>query len=135
MNDIKSGVIDRDRVGFVQIPEQTAARFRLNAGDILFPRVGSRETLKRSYLVKPADVENTVCYADFFRIVPDQSKISPEYLLQCLQSPEFIEQIFEFGLRDNEAAFYMSRLGEQKIPIPSVQASSAVHFLNRDSHD
>lgn len=76
----------------VRIPDDIAARFKLDPGQILINRVNSPEHLGKSALV-PDLAETTVFESNMMRLTLDQSRIFPDFLISQMQTNHVKRQI------------------------------------------
>jgi len=85
MNNVEDGhIADRD-LQYVDLDEETFAKFRLMPGDILFNRTNSLDLVGKTGLFR---VEEPFVFASYLvRVTVDRAAVAPDYLNYYLNSP------------------------------------------------
>lgn len=85
MNEIHNMLCDLSTAKYVNVPEVEFSKFKLENEDVLFNRTNSYELVGRTGIYYATDISQT--YASYLvKLVPDKSKIIPEYLAAFLNS-------------------------------------------------
>lgn len=98
----------------------TSGKYVFQTGDILYSKI-------RPYLnkVAPAD-RRGMCSADMYALVPDQSKISPSYLLHWLNDKAFLDYAASVSGRANIPKINRKHLLEATIPLPPLEEQKRI---------
>lgn len=125
MGNLQSGLIDFSDIKYVNIKQDEFENFKLNKGDILFNRTNSFELVGKTSIFN-ADIE--CCFASYLvRIVPDESKVIPEFLNFFMNTDLFQETIKNQAKQSNNQANINAQiLLEQQIPVPSLLAQKQI---------
>lgn len=122
---IANGVIDKDRVKYVEVSEKEYSKYRLQRGDILFSHINSVPHLAKTaiYTGSPDDLIHGV---NLLLLRPN-STVDPKYLHCCLQA-ENIKNIFKAKARQavNQASLNTNDIIVVPIPVPSLNEQKKI---------
>ena len=92
IGDFYDGIVNTGGLQRLRMSPDDLETYGLNAGDILVNRVNSMDYIGKSALV-PALREPTIFESNMMRLVVDQDRILPRFLIQFLQTDEARSQL------------------------------------------
>lgn len=119
MNEIvQRRMVDGGQMKYADISAEEFAKLKLNKGDILFNRTNSIEHVGKSGLF---DLDGDYCFASYLvRVVPDASKILPEFLVLMMNSPAFLAEARSKAAKAiNQANINATVMRNMMVPVPS----------------
>jgi len=120
MNEIVRGrMADNGGMKRVDISPKEFAKYKLNAGDLLFNRTNSIEHVGKTGLF---DLNGDYCFASYLvRVVPDASKVLPKFLEKMMNSADFQSEAKGSASKSiNQANINAVVMRAIKIPVPSL---------------
>lgn len=118
MNEIaQRRMVDGGAMKRADISSQEFEKYRLNKGDILFNRTNSMEHVGKSGLF---DLDGDYCFASYLvRVVPDTSKVLPEFLVLMMNSEAFLSEARSKAAKAiNQANINATVMRNLKVPVP-----------------
>lgn len=119
MNEIvQRRMVDGGQMKYADISAEEFAKLKLNKGDILFNRTNSIEHVGKSGLF---DLDGDYCFASYLvRVVPDASKVLPEFLVLMMNSPAFLAEARSKAAKAiNQANINATVMRNMMVPVPS----------------
>jgi type I restriction enzyme M protein len=119
MNEIvQRRMFDGGQMKYADISAEEFAKLKLNKGDILFNRTNSIEHVGKSGLF---DLDGDYCFASYLvRVVPDASKVLPEFLVLMMNSPAFLAEARSKAAKAiNQANINATVMRNMMVPVPS----------------
>lgn len=120
MNEIvQRRMVDGGQMKCADISVEEFGKYKLNRGDLLFNRTNSIEHVGKSGLF---DLDGDYCFASYLvRIVPDVSKVLPQFLVLMMNSAAFqAEAKGKASKSVNQANINATIMRNIKVPVPSL---------------
>lgn len=110
-------MVDNGQMKYADISADEFAKLKLNKGDILFNRTNSIEHVGKSGLF---DLDGDYCFASYLvRVVPDPSKVLPEFLVLMMNSPTFLAEARSKAAKAiNQANINATVMRNMMVPVP-----------------
>jgi type I restriction enzyme S subunit len=128
---IRDGVIDPQRVRYVQLPEQEIERWRLREGDILFSHINSVDHIGKTAIYRGSP-EILIHGMNLLLLRPDGNRVDPEYLLSVLRAAPtraYFKSICKKAV--NQASVNQKDLASLSICVPPIsEQRRIVDLLN-----
>lgn len=117
MNNLHDGTINIRDLQYVDLDKELFLKFRLNKGDLLFNRTNSHELVGKTALF---NLSGDYVFASYLiRIVPDASKLTPEFLNYYLNTESTQARLKSLASRGvSQSNISATKLKSFKIPIP-----------------
>lgn len=115
---ISEGVIDLNRVGYVDAPKDDIEDYRLKIGDVLFSNINSVAHIGKSVLI---DADQDLYHGmNLLRLRVDVDLNSPSFVYFSINTPHIRESFRERANKAvNQASINQTELGRTPIPTPS----------------
>jgi len=126
ITDIQNNSVNWENVPFVAINNDEIEKYELHEKDIVFARTGA--TAGKSYLIEEIQVKS-VFASYLIRIIPNQTKINPNYLYLYFQSPEYWKHIK--GNVEGAAQPNFNGQKLSKIKVPLVEITEQTRIVNK----
>ena len=120
MNEIIQGrMVDSGSMKYADISAEEFAKYQLNKGDLLFNRTNSIEHVGKTGLFS---LDGDYCFASYLvRIIPDTTKILPEFLVKMMNSEAFQTEAKGKASRSiNQSNINATIMKNIKVPVPSM---------------
>ena len=128
---ISNGVIDPERLGWVEIYDQDFSEFELKIGDILFSHINSLEHLGKCAIYEGVP-PNFLHGMNLLLLRCNTKLILPEYLLYYLRSQSALHEIrSRAGQAVNQASINQSALGTVPVPLPPLPEQQRIVAILR----
>jgi type I restriction enzyme S subunit len=116
---ISEGVIDLDRVGYVDALKEELEECRLNVGDLLFSNINSLAHIGKSVFV---DADYDLYHGmNLLRLRVDAKSSYPKFIYFLVNTPDFRSSICQRANKAvNQASINQTELGRTVIPLPSL---------------
>ena len=118
MNEIvQRRMVDGGQMKCADISAEEFAKYKLNRGDLLFNRTNSIEHVGKTGMF---DLDGDYCFASYLvRVVPDSSKVLPQFLVLMMNSAEFqTEAKGKASKSINQANINATIMRNIKVPVP-----------------
>ena len=126
---ISGGIINPQKVGYVENLDNKLDQYLLNDDDILFSHINSFEVVGQSAIYREALHGPLFHGMNLLRIVPKREVCLPDYLHKFLQSSfarHFIRTVSKHAI--GQVSISISNLSELRVPIPTL---SEQHEINK----
>ncbi len=118
---IASSEIDRSRVGYAGIAENQNQEWLLQSGDILFSHINSLSHLGK-YAIYRGEPLKLIHGMNLLVLRSDRKRISPDFLLRLLRTPQFRTQLLRFVNQSvNQVSVSTTNLRLIEIPLPPLE--------------
>lgn len=125
---ISNGVIDPERVGWVNLPLDICADYKLEKGDILFSHINSVEKLGNCAIYE--DIPPNLYHGmNLLRIKANENIINPYFLLFCLRS-DTSRNYYVVNARRAIGQASLNQKDVRQIPIPLPPLSEQHRIVN-----
>jgi len=126
---ISTGVINRDRVRYVDLDDSEVNKWRLEPGDILFSHINSESHIGKTAIYK-GQPDPLIHGMNLLLMRPDAKQVKPEYLFAVLNTDSVRAAYRQKCKRAvNQASLNQKDISSLEVTVPSIDAQNRFCLL------